>query len=110
MKDFLITTGETVLSYPLPFFVYALLVNLTAFLLYGIDKRRAIKGLYRISEAALLLFGVLGGAMGSIIGMTAFRHKTKHKKFLILVPLLFLAYTAFLASSLIFALLSHYGT
>lgn len=57
---------------------YLLLVNLAGFLLMGLDKRRARRGAWRISEKALFLPAVLGGSLGSIVGMRTFRHKTKH--------------------------------
>ena len=62
-------------------------VNLTAFGLYGLDKLKAKKGLWRIRESTLLLVAALGGSVGALLGMTLFRHKTKHWKFRILVPL-----------------------
>lgn len=61
--------------------IYLLIVNLTAFFLYGIDKKRAIKQKWRISEKTLILIAVIGGSVGAICGMQVFRHKTKHIKF-----------------------------
>lgn len=58
--------------------VYLLLVNLTAFILMGIDKRRATKDKWRIKETTLFLPVLLGGGVGGILGMKVFRHKTKH--------------------------------
>ncbi len=110
MKSVLLTVGYFLLNDPLPILIAGLLVNLIAFILYGVDKYKAKKQLWRIPEATLLLFSVLGGGMGSLLGMTAFRHKTKHTKFLVTVPILFLLYTVFFATSLLFALLSSYGT
>ncbi len=55
---------------------YILLMSLLAFYEYGLDKRRAITDGKRISEAALLLCSVLGGAIGGYFGMKHFRHKT----------------------------------
>ncbi len=52
------------------------------------DKRRAIKGAWRISEASLLTVAILGGSIGSICGMYAFRHKTRHLKFKLGLPLI----------------------
>jgi uncharacterized membrane protein YsdA (DUF1294 family) len=46
-----------------------------------IDKRKAIKNRWRISEKTLFLQAIFGGAIGSLLGMNLFRHKTKHKKF-----------------------------
>ena len=51
-----------------------------------IDKTKAKKGKWRISETTLLLLGVLGGSIGGIIGMYTFRHKTKKKRFTIGMP------------------------
>ncbi|MFV0413371.1 MAG: DUF1294 domain-containing protein [Oscillospiraceae bacterium] len=73
-----------------------LAVNLIAFALCGIDKRRAVKGQWRISEAALLTAGLLGGCFGLFLGMNLFRHKTKHLKFKLLVPLECLLWVALL--------------
>lgn len=58
--------------------IYLAVINLVGFTLMGVDKRRAVKGAWRISEAALFLAAVLGGSIGSILGMKIFRHKTKH--------------------------------
>ena len=67
--------------------VYLLIVNLIAFALYSIDKRRAIKHQFRIPEKTLLWMARIGGGVGSWIGIKVFRHKTKHTKFRIVVPL-----------------------
>lgn len=53
------------------------------------DKRRAQKGKWRIPERTLFLVAILGGSIGSIIGMRHFRHKTKHKSFVIGMPFIF---------------------
>lgn len=66
---------------------YLLIVNLIAFALYGIDKRRAIKHKFRIPEKTLLWMARIGGGVGSWAGIKVFRHKTKHTKFRIIVPL-----------------------
>lgn len=57
---------------------YLLAVNLAAFILMGADKARARRGSWRISEKALFLPALLGGALGGTLGMRAFRHKTRH--------------------------------
>lgn len=57
---------------------YLLLVNLSAFVLMGLDKRRARRDKWRISEKTLFLPAVLGGSLGAILGMRLFHHKTKH--------------------------------
>lgn len=58
--------------------IYIAAMSVLTFILYGIDKRRAIKGTWRISEKTLLGLGVIGGALGGLIGMKVFRHKTRH--------------------------------
>lgn len=69
---------------------YFILINILAFVLFFIDKKKAIKHKYRISENTLLLVCALGGAIGGLAGMKVFHHKTKKLKFQIL-PALFLA-------------------
>lgn len=58
--------------------IYLILINITGFALMGIDKKRAIRGAWRISESSLFLTAVIGGSIGCIFGMRHFRHKTKH--------------------------------
>ena len=67
---------------------YLLAVNITSFLLYGIDKYKAKKGRWRISEATLLLMAVIGGSIGAWVGMRIWHHKTMHKKFKYGIPLI----------------------
>jgi len=75
---------------------YLLGSNILTFLCFGIDKHRAKQNGHgarrsRISEASLLLLALLGGALGAWMGMRVFRHKTQHRKFTILIPLILLA-------------------
>ncbi len=70
------------------FICYLIVMNLITFFLYGLDKWKAMHHRWRISEAALLLAALIGGSIGALAGMYGFRHKTKHKKFTIGVPLL----------------------
>ena len=65
---------------------YVVLINLTGFCLMGIDKRKAIKGAFRIPEATLFLVALIGGSIGSIAGMYTFRHKTRHFTFVYGMP------------------------
>lgn len=65
-------------------------VNLVSFALYGLDKVKAKRGLWRIRESTLLLVAALGGSLGALLGMELFRHKTKHWTFKILIPLFLL--------------------
>ena len=67
---------------------YLAAVNLAAFALMGLDKRRARRGAWRISEKALFLPAVLGGALGGLLGMRVFHHKTKHWYFRFGLPAL----------------------
>ena len=66
---------------------YYVVINAVAFFMYGADKYFAKKDMWRISEKALLGVAAIGGAFGAFFGMETFRHKTKHLKFKLLVPL-----------------------
>lgn len=77
------------------YLLYALgAMNLLAFALMGIDKRRARKGRWRIPERTLFLAAFLGGSVGAIAGMWTFHHKTKHWYFVYGMPLILLAQLA----------------
>lgn len=65
---------------------YILLINLTGFVAMYIDKKRAKRNEWRIKEVTLLSIVLLGGGIGSIIGMYKFRHKTKKLRFTIGFP------------------------
>lgn len=67
---------------------YLLIINALGFLLMNIDKYRARKKLRRISEINLYTVAIVGGALGELIGMYLVRHKTRHRKFTIGLPLL----------------------
>lgn len=67
--------------------IYYICVNIIAFILYGLDKKYAREGRWRIPEKTLLGIAMIGGAAGAWIGMQTFRHKTKHMSFRTLVPL-----------------------
>ena len=58
--------------------IYLIGINLAGFIIMGVDKKRAIRGAWRISEASLFLTAIFGGSLGCILGMQHFRHKTKH--------------------------------
>ncbi len=53
-------------------------MSVVTFITYGIDKAKAKRGAWRISEKALLLLSAFGGCLGGILAMVCFRHKTKH--------------------------------
>lgn len=67
-------------------FLYLLIMNATGFISMLADKHKAKKKLWRIPEATLLAIAALGGSIGSLAGMYAFRHKTKHLKFTLGIP------------------------
>lgn len=68
--------------------LYLLIVNAVSFLLMLVDKRKARKKLWRIPEATLLLCAAIGGSIGSLAGMYTFRHKTRHLKFTLGIPVM----------------------
>ena len=68
--------------------VYLLVINLAAFLMMGLDKLRAKHDRWRIPEKALFLSALLGGSLGSILGMQVFRHKTQHWYFRLGMPMI----------------------
>ena len=67
---------------------YLILINVLGFLIMLVDKRKAIKNRWRIPEKTLFLIALLGGSLGMLGGMNCFRHKTKHKRFTIGIPLI----------------------
>ena len=67
---------------------YLLAVNIATFFLYGIDKYKARKGRWRISEATLLMMAFIGGSIGAWSGMRLWHHKTVHKKFKYGIPII----------------------
>lgn len=73
-------------SYELYLFIYLILINFLSFILFGIDKKRASRKAWRISESFLILISLLGGATGSIIGMVIFKHKLSKRKFTFGIP------------------------
>ena len=73
---------------------YLLGMNAAAYILMAADKTNAMRKARRIPEITLLLIAALGGSLGAWLGMVSLHHKTKHKKFLVLVPLFLLAHIA----------------
>lgn len=73
------------------FLLYLLLVNAVGFLLMLIDKWKAKHNRWRIPEATLMGVAALGGSIGSLLGMYTVRHKTKHPKFTVGIPLILVA-------------------
>lgn len=73
---------------------YLLMMNLVGFAVMGIDKKRAVKRLWRIPESTLFIIALIGGSLGSIIGMYFFHHKTRHWYFVYGMPLILLVQIA----------------
>ena len=67
--------------------LYFIVINLLTFLLYGLDKYKAIRQEWRIPERALLLMAFMGGAFGALSAMRIFRHKTRKGRFRLMIPL-----------------------
>lgn len=76
------------------YLAFLVLMSFVSFFLYGLDKRRAKRGKWRIKESTLMAVGLLGGAAGSLLGMKMFRHKTRHTYF-------YVANTLFLVSHIV---------
>ena len=74
--------------------IYFLIINVIGFFLMGIDKLRAKKQVWRVPEKTLFLIALLGGSVGTNVGMYVFRHKTKHWYFVIGMPLILIAQVA----------------
>lgn len=68
--------------------VYLVLVNAAGLLFMFVDKQKAQRGQWRIPEATLMLTAAIGGSVGSLLGMYLFRHKTRHSKFTVGIPLI----------------------
>lgn len=77
-------------------FYYLLIVNVMAFILYGMDKRYAVKKKYRIRESTLLGIAFIGGSLGALLAMQIFRHKTRKYKFSIGVPFFLILQIAYM--------------
>ena len=71
--------------------VYLFIINAAGFILMLADKIKAKKNVWRIPEATLFIVALTGGSIGSLLGMYTFRHKTKHIKFTLGMPLILAA-------------------
>ena len=74
--------------------IYLVAINVVTFFMYGIDKWKAKRSKWRISEATLLGMAVIGGSIGAWLGMRVWHHKTMHKKFQLGIPLIIVAQIA----------------
>lgn len=68
--------------------IYLLIINALGFILMLVDKYKARKNKWRIPEATLMIVAALGGSVGSLLGMYTVRHKTKHPKFTVGIPVI----------------------
>ena len=68
--------------------MYLLIINAAGFLLMLVDKFKAKRNLWRIPESTLMGVASLGGSVGALLGMYTFRHKTRHLKFTIGIPVI----------------------
>ena len=80
--------------------VYFVSVNLIGFAFMGIDKYQATKRAFRIPEATLFIVAIIGGSIGSLLGMYAFRHKTRHRRFTYGMPFILLVQIALIIAFL----------
>lgn len=76
---------------------YIVVINLVSFMMFGIDKYKARRGQWRISEATLLAVAAIGGSIGAWMGMKVWHHKTLHSKFRYGVPIILLVHIALMA-------------
>ena len=68
--------------------IHAAVLNIAAFLLFGLDKWKAVRGRWRIPESTLLLCAAAGGSIGALLGMKLFHHKVRKMKFYLGIPLM----------------------
>lgn len=71
-------------------FYYLCAINLLCFIMMGIDKHKATNHKWRIPEFWLMFLAIIGGSFGGIMAIGIFHHKTKHKKFYVGMPIIFL--------------------
>ncbi|MFR6065716.1 MAG: DUF1294 domain-containing protein [Eubacterium sp.] len=81
--------------------LYAVIINFISSVLTVSDKKRSIKGNFRISEKTLFIFAFLGGAFGEYITMRKIHHKTLHKRFMIGLPLITIVHLALIIGILV---------
>lgn len=74
--------------------IYLAVMNVVTFFMYGVDKWKAKRSKWRVSEAVLILMAVLGGSVGAWLGMKTWHHKTQHKKFRYGLPFILIAQIA----------------
>ena len=80
---------------------YLIVINLITFLAMFLDKKKAEKGKWRISESTLFMLVAGGGGFGGILGMIVFRHKTKKMRFVIGFPAILILEIIFVVVNMI---------
>ena len=93
---FLQQIGVATYLTPINVVIYLVAINLTGILIMYVDKRRAKYGKWRIPEKTLLLVAILGGSIGTMVGMHVFRHKTQKLKFVLGFPTILIAEIIFI--------------
>ncbi len=78
-------------------YLWLIIINIITFAVFGIDKKKAIDGKFRISELTLFILSLLGGSLGGLIAMHVFHHKTRKWYFKFGVPLILFAWIALIA-------------
>lgn len=80
--------------------IYLFLINVTGFIIMGVDKKKAIKQEWRIQEKTMFLIAGFGGSIGVYFGMQNYHHKTKHKQFVYGIPSIFLLQLVMIVATL----------
>lgn len=79
------------------FVAYAFFINVISLVYMYIDKQKAVKGQWRISEKSLFLMAIIGGTIGIMVAMKLFRHKTKHLSFKVGIPIILILQIALIS-------------
>lgn len=99
--DTLIAIVSFVVKYRFAFLICLAALNLTAFILFAVDKYKAKHGSWRIPESRLIGIALIGGSLGALLGMQLFRHKTQHTRFVLSIPLALTLHTLIIAAVII---------
>lgn len=78
-------------------YIWLIIINIITFAVFGIDKKKAIDGKFRIKELTLFVLSLLGGSLGGLIAMHTFHHKTRKWYFKFGIPLILIAWVAMIA-------------
>ncbi len=78
-------------------YIWLIVINIITFAVFGIDKKKAIDGKFRIKELTLFVLSLLGGSLGGFIAMHTFHHKTRKWYFKFGIPLILVAWSALIA-------------